>query len=313
MLILGEVRTCLLHNSGPLPRNATTELLGLLSGQQVLFTERPIGRAVSPEMAVGVDCRLAAEPRAKARAVGTVISRASITGGLVLQGSAMTRVHRTASNHRLAWSHYMARPGVVEVIGKVPATALASGYLADEFPVSTLDLGSVSEHVIASVQRRPQLDHVTVIRARPTRVRWAAVVRDADAPTAKVAVTGETVRTVSLEVREDQLGLVAQFCEDFALHDWLLTTLGQVVERAERGGFAGQEPIDILGSAVERLLHLWMPGAHVDPVMCTIWDALDRRPGLTRQWNARVSWIRDQIALKTLQALEVSRRGSAEW
>ena len=61
MLILGEVRTCLLHNSGPLPRNATTELLGLLSGQQVLFTERPIGRAVSPEMPVGVDCRLAAE------------------------------------------------------------------------------------------------------------------------------------------------------------------------------------------------------------------------------------------------------------
>jgi hypothetical protein len=96
---------------------------------------------------------------------------------------------------------------------------------------------------------------------------------------------------------------VARFCEDFALHDWLLTTLGQVLEQASRTKVA-EESIDILRPAIERLLHLWMPGAHVDPVMLTLWDTLQQRPGFDRQWNSQVTRIRDQISLQTLQALQ---------
>jgi hypothetical protein len=202
----------------------------------------------------------------------------------------------------------MARPGVIEVIVHVAdsvdlAADLAVGYLADVSPDVTLDLGAVSEHLIRKVQMRPQLDHITSLRARSTRVRWAARLGDSDTPAVRVHVVDNVVRTLELTVSESQLGLAARFCEDFALHDWLLTALGQVIEQASRAKAVDSEPIDILRPAIERLTHLWMPGAQVDPAMRTLWETLQQRPGFNLQWNSQLTRIRDQIALQTLQAV----------
>jgi hypothetical protein len=245
--------------------------------------------------------------------VGTVTSHAVITGGVALQGSAKARVRRAAADRRLAWSHYAGQPGVIEVINRAHPEDLVAGYLADTSPIETLDLGSVSHYLIGDVQMHSALDRFTAVRARPTRVRWAARIADSETAVARVHVEDEEVRTIELTVREDQLDLAAQFCEDFALHDWLVTILGQIIEQADRNRAAGREALNILRTAVERLLHLWMPGAHVDPAMRPLWDALEFRPGYSRQWNAQVARIRDQIALRTLLALAHARHISTEW
>jgi hypothetical protein len=313
MLVLGEVRTCLLHNATPLPTPVVAQVLALVPGRRVLSTARPVARSVSPDQVTGVDCRLATATGGRARGVGTVASRAIVTAGLIVQGSASARLRRAGGPKRLAWSHYAGRPGVIDVMSQSNAVDLAAGYLSDLAPEATLDLGSVSERVIGDVQRDPRLDHVTSVRSRTTWVRWAARLGDSDTPAALVRSEDDVVRTIELTVGEGQFDLAARFCEDFAVHDWLLTTLGQVIDHAERLRAGGREPTDVLRSAVERLLHLWMPGAHLDPALAPLWEALERRPGFSRQWNAQVDRIRDQIALETLQALDRARRGTVDW
>ncbi|MGH3935331.1 MAG: SCO2521 family protein [Pseudonocardiaceae bacterium] len=316
MLVIGEVRTCLLHNAESLPQPVAAQLLELVPGRRVLSAGRPVGRSVSPELTVGVDCRLATKSRkgvrGTARGIGTVTSHAVITAGSVLQGSAKTHVRHATADHRLAWSHYAGQPGVIEVISPADTADFAAGYLADTSPQCTLDLGSVSGHLISSVQMNPQLDHITRVRSRLTRVCWAAGVSDSDTPVARVHAKDDLVRTIELKMPKEQLGLAARFCEDFALHDWLLTTVTQVIEQADRAEIAGQEAIDILKPAVKRLLHLWMPGTFVDPAMRTLWDALERQSGFSLQWNAQAVRIRDWIDLRTLQALERVRHSNLE-
>jgi hypothetical protein len=292
------------------------QLLELIPGERALVAERPVPRATSPDLTHGIDCPLTTASRVRTRGIGTVTSHAVITGGLVLQGSAKAELHRATANRRLTWSHYTRQPSVIEVIGQTDTMDLASGYLADVSPKSALDLGSVSEHIIGVVQRRPDLDHATSVRTRSTRVRWVARLGDTEVPVARVNMESAVLRTVELTVREEWLDLVARFCEDFALHDWLLTTIGQIIEQADRARTTGREPMEVLKPAVERLLHLWMPGAHVDLVMRPLWEALELRPGFSRAWNAQVAWIRDQIALETLQMLELlerAKRTSVEW
>src|SRR5262249_52932790 len=159
---------------------------------------RPVGRSVSPEWLVGVDCRLATASQTGARGIGTVTSHAVITAGAALLGSARTHVHHTVANHRSAWSHYLGRPGVIEVISRADATDLAAGYLADSASAGTLDLGSVSGHLISGVQMNPQLDHVTHIRSRLTRVCWVARPGDWDIPVARIRAKDDVVRTIEL-------------------------------------------------------------------------------------------------------------------
>ncbi|HET6499320.1 MAG TPA: SCO2521 family protein [Amycolatopsis sp.] len=313
MVILGEIRTCLLHNSRPLPKAVVTELLGLKPGRRVRVSDRPVNLSVSPELTVGVDCRLASEPVVKTRGIGTVVSRAMVTGGVVLQASAGATLSPAASDTRQGWSHYARRIGVVEVIGKADAGQLALGHRTTGSGGGTLDLGAIGEHLLDVVQMRPQLDHTTAIRARTTRVRWSArcVAGDRSEPAVRLHVEDEVVRTIELVVTAEQLGAVQRFCEDVALHDWLLTTLGNTIDQVARGD---DDRIDVLASAVERVVHLWMPGAHVDPAMQVLWDKLERQPGFSRQWGAQVAQIRDLVALRTLKALEEARRReTADW
>jgi hypothetical protein len=313
VLVMGEVRTCLLHNAEPLPQPVVAQLLRLVPGRRVLSAVRPVSRSISPELTVGVDCPLATESRIGARGIGTVTSHAVITAGAVLQGSATTRVRHATVDHRLAWSHYASQPGVIEIISRAGAADLTAGYLAEDSPKHTLDLGSVSGHLISSVQMHPQLDHITHVRSRLSRVRWIARVGDSDIPAARVHAKDDVIRTIELTMPEDQLGLADRFCEDFALHDWLLTTVAQVIEQVDRAETAGREAIDILRPAVKRLLHLWMPGTYVDPAMRMLWDALERESGFSLQWNAQAARIRDWIDLRTLQALERVKHSYPEW
>jgi hypothetical protein len=314
MLLLGEVRTCLLRASRPLPTAVAAQALALIPGQRVRTTNRPLARSVSPPLLTGVDCRLATAQNARTRGVGTVSTTANITAGLVLQASAQTRVERAAGPSRLGWAHYAAQPGVIEILHATPMEAIASGFLATPSPGPTLDLGSVSERLIGTIQRDERLDHVTAVRSRTTRVRWVAVPSDtAEAPRARVRLDDGVVRTIELTMPADELDSAASFCEDFALHDWLLTTLAQVIEQAERLRAAGHDPIDVVRTAVERLVHLWMPGARLEASFAPVWRGLERNPGFSRQWRSQVDRIRDQIALQTLQALVDARPRAADW
>lgn len=313
MLALGEIHTCLLHNSTALPRLSVEQLLGLVPGERVRSQDRPVNHAVSPNLSTGIDCRLATTTGAKVRGIGTVGSHVVVTGGTVIQSSTLTHVRAATSADRLDWSYYAGRPHSIDAIGQVEFADLGAGFLADDNPASTLDLGAVSARLVTMIQKKPLLDHVTALRARSTRVRWAAWLGATKTAVAKVHTRNNVIRTVELTVRDDEFDLVAAFCEDFALHDWLLTALDQLIETAERAKTFGEEPIDVIGPAVERLLHLWMPGVHVHPALAILWESLERRPGYSLQWNAHVARIRDQIALHTLQELQKARNKSASW
>ena len=291
MLALGEIRTCLLQNSHTVPRSSVDTLLRLLPGERVRLSDRPIAYGVSPQTLAGVDCLLANASGARCRGVGTVGARAVITSGRVLQGSAYVTLERGTTDYRLPWSHYLARPTVVRTIGKkFNPTDLADGFLADAAPASTLDLGAVSERLISSVQLHPELDHKVPLRARRTRFRWAAhISSDTVHGSGEFVVADDVVRTVKLTLPMTECADVVGFCENLALHDWVLSTVSRIIERS------GTRSIDVLRPAIDHLLHLWMPGAHVSQSMLPLWESLERHPGFTRQWETMVSHIRDRL------------------
>ncbi|HEU5469555.1 MAG TPA: SCO2521 family protein [Actinophytocola sp.] len=314
MLIVGEIRTGLLHNSGRLPRSGVVALLEIIPGRRVRVTNRPVNRSVSPDRLVCVDCKIPTEPLTKTQAIGTVRSHAVVTDGLVLQSSARARVVRAPGKDRQAWSHYADRRGTVEVISKAELAQIARGYRNTPTPDNrTLDLGAISEYLVSVIQRRPQLDHRTGMRSRPTRMRWTAIAEPDRTPAVNLHVNSDVLRTVELILPPDLLSFAERFCEDLALHDWLITALDNVIAQDDHGTMVAPDSNDLLNAAVKRLVHLWMPGAHVDPAMSPLWEALENRPGFSRQWNAQVAWVRDQIALRTLDVVDHVRQHEANW
>jgi hypothetical protein len=116
------------------------------------------------------------------------------------------------------------------------------------------------------------------------------------------------IRTARIATSTTDPAAIVALCEDLALHDWLLTTLTTVIERSLRGDPAGARALQQLRPAVECLLHLWMPGAHVGDELAAVWDGLERRPGFSRQWLTAVQRIRDFLAVSTLQELDRAGR-----
>lgn len=304
MLLLGEIRTCVLRNSGSLVHQDVARVLQLLPGERVSRSERPIAHAISPDLVTGVDCPLPTVSGTKCRGVGTVSARAVITGGHILQGSAHVRVDRGTADHRLPWSHYLARPGVVQTIGRFEPDDVIKGFLAVTAPETTLDLGAVSERLIAGVQLNPGLDHVVPLRAKRTRMRWTAKVAQVGASGygGEFTIADDVVRTMSVSLEADDLDGVVGFCENLAMHDWVLTTVLRIVERSGAGVRPGPEITAALRPAIDHLIHLWMPGAHVSEALLPLWDSLERRSGFSRQWRTTVARIRDQLALHRVGA-----------
>ncbi|MBP2707025.1 hypothetical protein JOL79_24880 [Microbispora sp. RL4-1S] len=299
---MGEVHTALLQNSGEIQEPVCRQVLGLMAGETVRVSRRPIAHALSPDLLTGVDCRLPSASQARVRAVGTVVSRCAITGGRVAQGSSYVRVERAAVDRRLSWSHYLSRPGVAEVLGKAKAGDLAAGFL-DGAPPDCLDLGAISGRFLDLAQSSPLLDRRAPFRIPRTRLRWVTEVGE---PSIRFTLHSDQVRTVRIAHPEPFTPALAALCEDLALHDWLLTTLLVLVERAGIGSAPGAQAAAKLAPAVDHLLHLWMPGAHVGESLAPYWESLDRRPGFTRQWRTLEDRVRDQVALNTLTLLSIT-------
>ena len=307
MLTVGEVRTGLLQNATSVAGATARAVLGILRDEPVRTAERPVPYAVSPEVLTGVDCRLATASGARPRAVGTVSSRAVLTGGRVLQGSSVTRLAGTELDRRMPWSHYLARPGVTEVIGRVSWPSVAAGVLDAPRVVAAPNLAAISDRVMDTVQEHPELDGRPPFKAARTTLRWI-VEAGPEIGDASFAIAGESLRTLRLSARDDDLAAIVGLCEDIALHDWLLSTLTRLVEHSRLG--SGPGFITRLRPAVDHLLHLWLPGARVADVIAPVWAGLERRPGFTRQWDLTVNRLRDQIAVTTVGLLSAASEQS---
>ena len=312
MLVIGEVQTCLLRNSTAATRPEVAELLRLAPGERVRTSERPVAHAVSPELFDGVDCLLPSESGTKVRGIGTVTSRAVITGGRVLQGSVHTRLDRGEYNRRLPWSHYLGRPGVIETTGQFDEPDVVAGFFGVRAAESTLDLSALGERVIGSVQNSLRLDSTIPFRSRRTRLRWAVRTGEPDPSRPEFIVADGTLRTFTLALEGGTGQEMVEFCEDLALHDWVLSTVSQLVERSEIGAADGPATLATLRPAIDHLLHLWMPGALVAESLRPLWESLERWPGFTKQWQATVTRIRDQIAVHTLEMLSRLRTAAPE-
>jgi hypothetical protein len=200
----------------------------------------------------------------------------------------------------MPWSHYLSCPGVVETLGPAPWSRVANGWLGAE--AGSPNLGAISDRLLDTVQRSPQLRRPAPLRAARTRLRW--VLEPVDGP-ARITLSLEAdgLRTLRLSGAGLDPRVVAEFCADLALHDWLLTTLLTAIERSGLETGAGPLAINVLRPVIENLLHHWMPAARIDPVMMPYWHSLEPAPGLARQWTAQVSRLRDQMAISTIGAL----------
>ncbi|MGC0315284.1 SCO2521 family protein [Kitasatospora acidiphila] len=305
-LMLGEVRTGLLQHSVELPRPAALQLLHLRHGERVRSSTRPNHQVHSADLLTGVDCPLPTGSRRAVRGVGTAQARAVLTEGRVLQASVRVRIGERGAGLRLPWGHYLARPGTVEPIGPVGDDDLVAGFL-DGASAGQLDLGGIAERLLTDLQVRSQLDRRAPFRSRRTRLLWSAQV---GTPAAHFTIQDGTLRTLRLTLERVDPVSVAAFCEDLALHDWLLTTLVQLIDRSGLGSTPGAEPVLRLRPAVNHLLHLWMPGARVDRGLARVWGNLETSPGFTRQWAAAVQRIRDHLALQAVGLSVPSHQGT---
>jgi hypothetical protein len=247
---------------------------------------------------------LATSSGCRVRGIGTAVSRATITGGRVLQGSAYAHVIKGDADRRLPWSHYLSQPGVIETLGKTDFADLAGGFLAAKPAPVSLDLGAVSGRVMDMVQQSSEFDRKPPFRMARTRMRCIVAFNEAEHKDSRAQFTidNATARTLRLTVDAKDLPAAVEFCEDLALHDWLLTALLRLIEHS-RDRSARPQLINGLHPVIDHLLHLWMPAARLDRSMLPLWRSLEQQPGFTKQWTASVSWVRDQVALSTIMLL----------
>jgi len=306
MLSFGEVRTCLIQNLGTLSAPASVALMQLTPGSPVRKVDRPVRRVVSPEQVTGVDCKLQVAREGRGRAIGTVLSRAVVTNGRILQGTAHVSLARASSTERREWRHYLRREGVVEVLGSPDFHNVTDGYLADTSPAHGLDLASISNRIIDEVQLSTHLDHTTALRAGTATVRWAVTLAPDSTPTVGIAKSDlPNFHIIRLSGAPGDLPMLIRFCEEFALHEWLLTTVQDViVPRAETDIARGRDPLDSLLFALNELVPLWMPPTHLGSDMKgmkALWEAMESRTHYSRLFErqvARIRDLRDQVKIR---------------
>ncbi|MFK4145968.1 SCO2521 family protein [Streptomyces sp. NPDC004065] len=301
-VVCGEVRTCLLPTRDAVDERTAERLLRLRADERVRVSRRPNRCAVSPDVLTGVDCRLPTATGAKVRAVGTVTAGAVLVEGRVLQATAHFHAPGTGPDRR-PWGWYLVRPGVLVPVGRLPAPAVAEGFLAGNGP-DELDVGAVAESLLARIERRHELlDYDAPLTSAGTRLRWAALPAAGERPSLRFTVGEEGLRTVELRLPEGtRPAAAAALCEDLALHDWLLTTVGDKLDGLRLGAADGATALKVLRPLVDHLLHLWMPRARVEPELAPLWESLERQPGFTRQWRNLVQRIRDQLAVRAVPA-----------
>jgi hypothetical protein len=296
--VVGEVRTSLVQTSAALDDDQVVAMLDLLPGRFVRRMSRPVPYATSPERFVGVDCAVALPSRV-VRAVGTVGHRTIVTGGHIIQGSSYAEINHATAGRRLPWSHYLAAPGRLEMIGKGEPDDAARAFLdgGADTP-SLLDLGAVADQAIDTAQYDfEELDRRPPLRTARGRLRWS-VVDGGQQPSVRLRLEEGAIRTVSLVLPPGvDLAGARAFCEDLALHDWLLTTVDHVVRRSGIGRRPSAAIVERLRPAIDHLLHLWSPGARRTPPGADLWRAVEDATRLDQQWQTLIRRIRDQLAL----------------
>jgi hypothetical protein len=307
MLVVGEVHANLLRERDPVTGDHARYLLDLIPGEHVQVRERPLSYVRSAERPLGVDCPLGAPGSARrVRGVGTVVHRAAITGGHALQSSAYATVVRGERGARGPWAHYLARPGVIETIGRTRWPELAESFASYGPAAITPDLGAIAGRAFGEVQRRAgqNLRYRGEVRLRATRIRlrWVALIEPErpGPPGVGYTVYRDGRRFLRLTVGAGEVADLVAIAEDVALHDWLLTALADIVEKAAIGVRETITTIERLLPAIRYLLPLWMPGARGEELSDQLWLALDRRPGFSRQWVTLVNRIRDELAVAAL-------------
>jgi hypothetical protein len=298
--MLGEIRTGLLRNSGPIRPDIATRLLALMPQQMVRRWERPVRHAASPDVLTGVDCPLPSASGRELRAVGTMATDVRITGGQIVQAATRVQVSQADENRRMSWSHYLTRPGIVEAWGSVRTDDVVAGFLDPQSQADVLDLASPGAHQLNTLQASPLLDGAHTYRPERTRLRWAAVVT-----TGPVGVTfalkSSQLHTLRLEVPPELVWEVPNLCQEVALHDWLLSSVIALTDQAFVGGRDRAAVVKTLAPAIDHLLHAWLPNSRIGDELREYWAEIDRRSGLSQQWGAAVQRIRDQIALATVE------------
>jgi hypothetical protein len=302
-LTIGEVHTGLLLTSAAVPADTAIDLLAIMPGRSVRTRQRPIRYARSPELLTGVDCAAPLTGRREIRLVGTAATQLSLTDGRVIQAGTHATLRQDPAGRRRPWSHYLAQPGVLEVLVKASDESLATGFLRGPTTTTALDLGAVNVRTLAAIHRSQHLDRNPPFRSRRTRLRWAAETGAGD-PEIVFTLDADGLRTVRLRAPDADPRAVADFCADVALHDWLLTTLLEIVERALARSRPATELIGLLRPGIDHLVHAWMPAARVSPALDGIWQELDFRSGFSLQWQKTVERIRDQLSVGLIEALQ---------
>jgi hypothetical protein len=302
-LTIGEVHTGLLLTSAAVSTDTAAELLAIVPGGSVRTRQRPIRYAWSPEVLTGLDCSAPLADRREIRVVGTPATQLSLTDGRIIQAETHATFRHDFAGHRRQWSHYLAQPGVLEVLGKASEESLATGFLRGPATVTAVDLGAVNARVLAAVQRSEYLDRNPPFRSRRTRLRWTSDSSDG-AQEIVFTLATDDLRTVRLRTAELNPRAIADFCADLALHDWLLSTLLDIVDRALARSRPAAELINLLRPGVDHLVHAWMPAARASRTLDKIWQELDLRSGFSLQWQKTVERIRDQLSVGLIEAMQ---------
>jgi hypothetical protein len=302
-LTIGEVHTGLLLTSTAVPVDTALELLAIVPGGSVRTRQRPIRYAWSPDQLTGVDCAMPVGDRREVRVVGTPATRLSLTDGRIIQVGTHATLRHDPAGRRRPWAHYLAQPGVIEFHGKASDDSLAAGFLSGPTTARELDLAAVNVRALAAIQRAEALDRDPPFHSRTTRLRWAAETSDREREIT-FTLGADGLRTVGLRAPEPDTAALADFCADLALHDWLLSTLLDIVDRAVARNRPAADVIRLLRPGIDNLVHTWMPAAHVSRVLDRIWQELDLRSGFSLQWQKTVERIRDQLSVGLLEALQ---------
>jgi hypothetical protein len=301
-LTVGEVHTGLLLTSAAVSADTAAELLSIVHGGSVRTRQRPIRHTRSPEMLIGVDCSAPLAERREVRVIGTPATQLSLTDGHIIQAGTHATFRYDGAERRRPWAHYLAQPGTLEVLGKASEESLATGFLHGPENAAALDLGAVSMRALDAIQRSERLDHNPPFRSRRTRLRWSAEPSDG-AQEVIFTLAADGLRTVRLRAAEPDPRAIADFCADLALHDWLLSTLLDLVDRAVARRRPAAELIGMLRPGIDHLVHAWMPAAHASRNLDAIWQELDLRTGFSLQWQKTVERIRDQLSVGLIEAL----------
>ena len=244
-LTIGEVHTGLLLTSTAVSADTAAALLAVLPGGSVRTRQRPVRYSWSPEVLTGVDCLAPIADSREVRLVGTSATRVSLTDGHIVQAGTHATLRHEPTGRRRPWAHYLAQPGVLEVLETASVEALATGFLSGPATMTALDLGAVNVRALAAIQRSTQLDHNPPFHSRRTRLRWSAEFAE-NRQEMVFTLGADGLRTVRLRTEEPDPRALADFCADLALHDWLLSALVGLVDRAVARSRPAGELIGIL-------------------------------------------------------------------